>query len=105
VIKGNLFELIPGNLKREVFEPLVGKKHVRIERIISNGHTSPDSGWYDQEQNEWVTILKGEASIAFEKGETVKLGEGDYIEIPAHKKHKVIKTSSKSETIWLAVHY
>lgn len=103
--KGNLFKLIPGDLKREVFEPLLVNERIRIERIISKGHRSPDTGWYDQERNEWVMILKGEACIAFEKGETVELGEGDYIEIPAHKKHKVIKTSAKSETIWLAVHY
>lgn len=103
--KGNLFELIPANLKREVFETLVAQKSVRIERIISNGHTSPDSGWYDQKQNEWVMILKGEASITFKDGATVELREGDHIEIPSHKKHKVVRTSSNSETIWLAVHY
>jgi cupin 2 domain-containing protein len=103
--KGNLFALIPGNLNAEVFEPLVENERVRIERIISNGHTSPDSGWYDQERNEWVMILKGDACIAFKEGEIIELHAGDYLAIPAHKKHKVIKTSSDSETIWLAVHY
>jgi len=103
--KGNLFALIPDNLNDELFEPLVENERVTIERIISNGHSSPASGWYDQERNEWVVILKGDASIAFKEGETIKLRTGDYLAIPAHKKHKVTRTSSDSETIWLAVHY
>ena len=56
--KGNLFEAIPADLEKEVFEVLIENDNIRIERIISNGHTSPESGWYDQEQNEWVTFLK-----------------------------------------------
>lgn len=103
--QGNLFAKIPADLSREVFDSLVESARVRIERIISKGHTSPDSGWYDQDLSEWVVILRGEASITFDNGETVELAEGDYIEIPSHKKHKVTKTSPKSETIWLAVHF
>lgn len=103
--KGNLFELIPADLSDELFEPLVESDSFRIERIISNGHTSPDQGWYDQPQNEWVMILQGEARIAFADDEIVALGVGDYIDIPAHRRHKVISTSTNAATIWLAVHY
>ena len=78
---------------------------VRIERIISRGHTSPETGWYDQDKAEWVIVLTGEASIAFENDSVVELKPGDYINIAPHKKHKVISTSSDPETIWLAVHY
>ncbi|HXK55316.1 MAG: cupin domain-containing protein [Gammaproteobacteria bacterium] len=103
--KGNLFEAIPADLEKEVFEVLIENDNIRIERIISNGHTSPESGWYDQEQNEWVTVLKGEAVLEFEEGESLHLGKGDYLEIPSRKRHKVSRTSSEHETIWLAVHY
>ena len=71
--KGNLFDRIPADLSEELFEPLVENQFVRIERIISNGHTSPEQGWYDQPQREWVVILQGEARIAFADDETVEL--------------------------------
>lgn len=101
----NIFESIPDNLDEEVFELLVQSKNVKIERIISKGHTSPESGWYDQERDEWVIVLKGEAIIAFEKGKEIHLKVGNHINIPAHKKHKVRWTNPKTETIWLAIHY
>lgn len=101
----NLYKPTPDNLDEEIFELLVQGENVKIERIISKGHTSPDSGWYDQAQNEWVLVLKGNASISFENGQVVDLNEGDYLNILSHQKHKVIRTSTTTETIWLAIHY
>ena len=101
----NIYNQIPDNLSEEVFEVLVQSKDVKIERIISKGHKSPDTGWYDQEQNEWVLVLKGNASICFENETVIKLNVGDYINISAHSKHRVISTSAITETIWLAIHY
>ncbi len=101
----NLFESIPQNLTNEVFEQLIESGSVRIERIISKGHTSPKSGWYDQEQHEWVVLLKGNAIIAFADKSSVTLRAGDYISINAHEKHRVDWTDPESETIWLAVHF
>ena len=101
----NLYKSIPENLEQEVFELLVESENVKIERIISKGHTSPDSGWYNQKQNEWVVVLKGEAIISFENGEEINLKVGSYVNIPAHTKHKVKWTNPKVETVWLAVHY
>ena len=101
----NIFESIPDNLDEEIFELLVQSENVKIERIISRGHRSPESGWYDQEQNEWVIVLKGEAIISFENGEEVNLKAGSHINIPAHKRHKVSWTTPEAETIWLAIHY
>ena len=101
----NLYKYIPDNLDEEIFELLVQGENVKIERIISNGHTSPATGWYDQAQNEWVLVLKGNASISFEDGQVVDLEEGDYLNILPHQKHRVIKTSTTTETIWLAIHY
>ncbi len=101
----NLFDSIPGNLDEERTDRLVQSEKVKIERIISKGHTSPASGWYDQEQDEWVVVLKGEAIISFENGREMNLTAGSYINIPAHTKHKVKWTHPKTETVWLAIHY
>ena len=40
-------------------KPLQEMDKVKVERIISKGHKSPANFWYDQDQNEWVIILKG----------------------------------------------
>lgn len=102
---GNIYAGIPEDLTNEVFERLIQSKAVTIERIVSKGHTSPAAGWYDQEQNEWVIVLRGSASILFENEPLVDLKEGGYVNIPAHKKHRVVSTSVNPETVWLAVHY
>lgn len=103
--RGNLFESLPGSVSEEVFTVLAQGKGVKIERIISGGQSSPASGWYDQNQNEWVIVLKGEARISFENESDLHLKAGDYLNIAAHRKHKVAWTKPNSETIWLAVHY
>lgn len=102
---GNIFELIPDDLGEEVFDLLVQSGDVKIERIISKGHASPDTGWHDQDHNEWVIVLQGEALISIEGGEEIDLCAGGYVNIPAHTKHKVSWTKPDSETIWLAIHY
>ena len=101
----NIFKLIPGKLDHELVESLVKNKDICLERIISKGHVSPTSGWYDQPKNEWVIVLKGDAIITFQDGDDLRLSAGDYIDIPAHKKHRVSWTDPGNETIWLAVHY
>ena len=101
----NIFEAIPDHLDEEIFETLAGSDRVRIERIVSRGQNSPKSGWYDQEGNEWVIVLKGEAILSFEEETAVHLHEGDFINIPSHKRHRVDWTAPDGETIWLAVHY
>ena len=101
----NIFDNLPTDLSQEVFEQLVSSKAVKIERIVSKGHTSPDSGWYDQPQHEWVIVLKGSALLEFDNRESVRLHAGDYVNIPAHQKHRVAWTDNFCETIWLAIHY
>lgn len=101
----NVFNNIPQDIDFEVFEQIVNSDKIKIERIISKGHHSPESGWYDQEQNEWVMILAGEAILSFIDGSDIAMKKGDYINIPAHKKHKVKWTAPDVETIWLAVYY
>ena len=100
-----LLKNIPDNLPEELFETLVKNDHVQIERIISKSHTSPKKGWYDQDKNEWVLLLKGAARLEFEDGRVVSLGVGDWLEIVAHQKHKVVWTQPQGETVWVGVHY
>lgn len=102
--ESNLFAEIPDKLDKELIDVLLNSENIKVERIVSKGHISPETGWYDQDQNEWVVIIKGEAIITFENKE-VSLREGSYINIPAHTKHKVSWTHPQLETIWLAIHY
>ena len=101
----NIFDCIPENLDAEVFERLIDGDAIRIERIISKGHSSPETGWYDQDNNEWLIVLKGEAILEFSEEAPIHLKTGDFINIAAHKKHRVKWTDPGTETIWLAVHY
>ena len=101
----NIFQAIPDSLKTELFEDLVECSTVRIERIVSKGHRSPETGWYDQDEDEWVILFDGNAKIEFEDGSMVILAPGDYLNIEAHCKHRVSWTDPNRVTIWLAVFY
>ena len=102
----SLFNGIPSELPDELFETLCSAENVKIERIVSKGHVSPEGFWYDQDKHEFVLILKGSAGLRIEgNDDIVVLGAGDYINIEAHVKHRVEWTDTKGETIWLAVHY
>jgi len=101
----NLFASLPEDLSEEVFEDIIRSDKVRIERIVSRGHSSPENGWYDQDESEWVMVLQGAARLLFDDGREESLGAGDYINIPAHTRHRVSWTDPDSPTIWLAVFY
>ncbi|WP_300271900.1 cupin domain-containing protein [Halomonas sp.] len=101
----NIFALPPGIMEAEQFDALAAGKDVRIERIVSQGHASPEEDWYDQPQHEWVTVLQGRAVLALASGEEVALGPGDHLTIPAHCRHRVKWTDPQQATVWLAVHY
>lgn len=101
----NILDSLPEDMSSEIFEDLVRSSAVRIERIVSKGHRSPVSGWYDQDESEWVMVLKGKATLEFEDGLKSDLSEGDHINIPAHVKHKVAWTDPDEITVWLAVFY
>lgn len=101
----NLFDAIPKDKGKEVFSSIVTSEHVKIERIVSNGHASPTSGWYDQEENEWVVVLAGEAKLLFDDNSEVHLVAGSHVNIPSHTKHKVTWTLPRTETVWLAIYY
>jgi cupin 2 domain-containing protein len=104
-VLANLFDKLSANLPEELVEVLAENNHCRIERIVSTGHASPEGFWYDQDEHEWVVILKGMAGLLFEDGEYVLMKPGDHLHIPVHKKHRVEWTAPDEPTVWLAVFY
>lgn len=102
----SFFQDLPEAQAQEVFQDILRTPHVRIERIVSHGQTSPVEGWwYDQDEHEWVLLLQGCAVLAFDDGSETCLQTGDYIHIPAHRRHRVAMTDPDGATVWLAVFY
>lgn len=100
----SLFADIPRQLPYELCQTLFENPSVRIERIVSKGHSSPKNDWYDQDQTEWVMLLHGRPRLCFMDAEPIDLSPGDYLLLPAHRKHRVDWTSEEPECIWLAIH-
>ena len=101
----NIFSKIPKQVPDELFQTLLSNKQIKIERIISKGHSSSVNNWYDQIQDEWIILLEGQAKLQFENNTALlNLNPGDYLFIPAHSKHRVHWTDPTITTIWLAIH-
>ena len=89
----------------ELVEALYERPGVRIERIVSSGQASPDGQWYDQDSDEWVLVVAGRARLRIDgEAQDRELGEGDYVFLPAHCRHRVAWTRSEPPTVWLAIH-
>ncbi len=101
----NIFNVTTEKIPDEIFDEIISGEHFRLERIISDGQVSPAGFWYNQDQNEFVMLLSGAAKLIVEGGLTYNLKPGDYINLPAHKKHRVEWTDPDRKTIWLALHY
>jgi cupin 2 domain-containing protein len=101
---GNLFEHIAPHLEQEAVTALASGGKTRVERIVSRGQASPPNFWYDQDENEYVLVVAGVAVLEFEHSQRT-LRAGDWLEIPAHVRHRVAWTDPDQDTIWLAVFY
>ena len=102
---GSLLSELLASLPEEGFDTLLSRPGLRIERIVSTGHASPPGFWYDQPQDEWVCVVSGAASLLFEgEDQPRQMRAGDWIEIPAHVRHRVQWTDAAQPTVWLAVH-
>lgn len=103
----NLFSQLPrSTAENEQFSDLLKRPALRIERIVSTGQASPPDFWYDQPGAEWILLVQGEASLRFaDETEARHLRAGDFIDIAAHRQHRVEWTPPGQITIWLAVHY
>lgn len=100
----NLLTLPTELPNEEVFEQLAIGAGIKIERIISTGQATPEGEWYDQERDEWVALLQGEAVLLYANGQRVTMRAGDYVFIPAHERHRVESTTANPACIWLAIH-
>jgi cupin 2 domain-containing protein len=105
----NLFHPPPDATLGERFDDLLTRPGCRIERIVSHGQASPPGFWYEQDWDEWVLIVQGQAVLGFEdqaagKAWTQSLNVGDYCFIPAGQRHRVELTAQDVPTVWLAVH-
>ena len=87
---GNLFTSVPPGGDAEIVDILARGRSVRVERIVSTGQASPPGFWYDQHDDEFVVLLAGAAVLRFAEGDRrLDLTPGDWIEIPAHVRHRV----------------
>ena len=97
----NIYNYTQPNEGEEVIEKLFSKDNITINRIVSN--KVADGEWYDQDEDEWLVLVSGEALLVFEdEDEEIVLLKGDTFYIPRHTKHSVKKTSE--DALWLTVH-
>ena len=102
---GSLFDDIRPLAEAEEFRTLLERPGLRIERIVSTGQVSPPGFWYDQAWDEWVLVMFGAATLEFDDGMAPRtLQPGDYLHIPAGRRHRVAWTDPDRPTIWLAIH-
>ncbi|MCP4970218.1 MAG: cupin [Arcobacter sp.] len=108
MIKRNLLENIVIDKENEKIEDILKTRNIRIERIISNGQSTEEDFWYDQEENEFVILLEGNAILEIKEDNKIKqieLVKNEYINIKANVKHRVKYTDSNNPTIWLTIFY
>ena len=95
----NLFANAAPPQEGERFEALLSHKGLVVERIVSSSKIA--SQQYVHEQDEWVALLQGEATLDVD-GQTVQLRSGDYLFLPSRTPHTVQRVSDGA--LWLAVH-
>ena len=94
----NLFDYITPK-KGETFTTLLEHKNIKINRIVSSSKV--ESIEYIQDEDEWLVLLEGEATLLMEKKEKI-LTRGDILFIPAKVPHTILETSDGA--VWLTVH-
>ena len=101
-ISGNLLDPTAVAGGQERVDPLFQSAELRIERIVSNRYQSPAGFWYDQDDDEFVVLIAGEATLEFSGGNSRVMNAGDWVLIPAHVPHRIAHTDAG--TVWLAIH-
>jgi cupin 2 domain-containing protein len=106
VALSNILQDIPQRLDDEQFLELLIAPGLKIERIVSLGHTTPAGRWLVQSASEWVLLVQGQATLRLDGvAELSRMRPGDHLHIPARLRHRVEATSVDPPTVWLAVHY
>ncbi|SFU27575.1 cupin domain-containing protein [Pseudoduganella namucuonensis] len=96
---GNLYANTAPPLDGERFETLLAHKGLVIERIVSSSKIASQE--YVQEQDEWVVLLRGDATLDVE-GDAIALQAGDHVFLPSRTRHTVLSVSEGA--LWLAIH-
>jgi cupin 2 domain-containing protein len=62
----NIFQSVL-NKDKEIFEEIIENKNIKLERIITGINVDHSMNkWYDQDNDEWVLLIQGEAELEFE---------------------------------------
>jgi cupin 2 domain-containing protein len=102
----NLNAFAPPPSGGEALQTLLETRSLRIERIVSLAHSTPQGEWYDQQQDEWVILLQGSAGLQIDgQPQVLILQPGDYCYLPAHCRHRVAWTDAQQPSVWLALHF
>lgn len=99
VLRGRLFDGALPPRGGERMDTLVEAAGTRVIRIVSAADAPPAD--YLQEEDEWVALLAGEATLIV-AGEDLSLVAGDWLFLPVGVPHTVARTSEGA--VWLAVH-
>ena len=106
VSHGHFLQDAATGLPDELSEVMLTGRDLRIERIVSHGQASPPGFWYDQDEDEWVMLLEGEATLRLDgDAPLLRLMPGMHVHLPAHLRHRVESTAADRRTVWLAVFY
>lgn len=101
---GNLLEGACPPPGQEVVTVLASAGGWRLERIHSCEAASPDGFWYDQSEWEWVTLLRGSASLRFADESCCRqLNRGDSLLISPGRRHRLEATDPAPGSVWLAL--
>ncbi|MDD2370094.1 MAG: cupin domain-containing protein [Sulfuricurvum sp.] len=94
----NLYKGTKPTENYEIFSTLFHNETLKIESIRSNMKRPGEL--YDQDQDEWVLLLEGEAQLEI-ADEIRNISPGDYLFLPKHTLHRVISTSENA--LWLCI--
>jgi len=94
----NLYQDQKATENSEIFSTLFQNQTLKIEAIQS--WLKVPGELYNQEQDEWVVLLIGEACLQIDD-QRLTLRAGDYCFIPRHTEHQVLSTSR--DALWLGV--
>ncbi|QEY32060.1 Nif11 domain/cupin domain-containing protein [Synechococcus sp. RSCCF101] len=89
---------------QERLDVLLHQPTWRLERIHSNGFSHPEDVWCEQQEHEWVLLLRGSARLRFaDEAQERDLSAGDQLWISAGRRHRVQRTDPDPGTIWLTL--
>ncbi|MGC6482850.1 MAG: Nif11 domain/cupin domain-containing protein [Synechococcus sp.] len=101
-----LFRGRPPSMGAEHIRTLHSGETWRLELIHSCAASTPADIWYDQQEHEWLTLLRGSARLQLDDPwQVLDLCVGDGLYLPPHRRHRVERTDPDPGTLWLALYW